>query len=79
MPVTRLCLSGVEPCDEIVHDGPIVDGRPAYPFARQNGGDHFRFLWCRFLYILDDQPTRAHTEGVPSRDRATENAPQSDR
>eukprot|EP00965_Chrysotila_dentata_P237093 6201682-Pleurochrysis_carterae.AAC.3 len=32
----------VKPCDEIAarsHDGPIVDGRSARQFARQNSGD----------------------------------------
>eukprot|EP00965_Chrysotila_dentata_P085663 2826141-Pleurochrysis_carterae.AAC.1 len=37
----RPCMSAVETCDEIEarsHDGPIVDGRSARQFARQNGG-----------------------------------------
>eukprot|EP00965_Chrysotila_dentata_P246949 6207454-Pleurochrysis_carterae.AAC.3 len=35
-------MGAVETCDEIEarsHDGPIVDGRTARQFARQNGGD----------------------------------------
>eukprot|EP00965_Chrysotila_dentata_P125410 4146674-Pleurochrysis_carterae.AAC.2 len=42
MPATRLCLDAIETWGEIVtrlHDGPIVDGRSAYPFARQTSGD----------------------------------------
>eukprot|EP00965_Chrysotila_dentata_P086555 2857512-Pleurochrysis_carterae.AAC.2 len=38
----RPCMSAVETCDVLEarsHDGPIVDGRSARQFARQNGGD----------------------------------------
>eukprot|EP00965_Chrysotila_dentata_P087528 2889187-Pleurochrysis_carterae.AAC.3 len=36
-----------------------------------------RPFWYRYEFILDDQPTRAHTERKPSLHRATETAPQS--
>eukprot|EP00965_Chrysotila_dentata_P003706 121482-Pleurochrysis_carterae.AAC.1 len=42
MPATRLCLDAVKTWDEMEtrsHDGPIVDGRSAFSFARQNSGD----------------------------------------
>eukprot|EP00965_Chrysotila_dentata_P207707 6184292-Pleurochrysis_carterae.AAC.2 len=42
MSATRLCLDAVPTWDEMEtssHDGPNVDGRSAYLFARQNGGD----------------------------------------
>eukprot|EP00965_Chrysotila_dentata_P248730 6208510-Pleurochrysis_carterae.AAC.1 len=98
MLTARICLDAIETYDETEvrsHFGPIVDGLPAWPFARQNGGDvahcdfHlflaryarlpfsllFRFVGYRFIFILDEQPTRAHTDRVHSPDRATENAP----
>eukprot|EP00965_Chrysotila_dentata_P163225 5390881-Pleurochrysis_carterae.AAC.1 len=42
MSTTRLCLAAVETWAEIgtkSSDGPIVEGRSACSFARQNGGD----------------------------------------
>eukprot|EP00965_Chrysotila_dentata_P022449 743286-Pleurochrysis_carterae.AAC.2 len=77
----RACMSAVENCDEIEarsYDGPIVDGWSARQFARQNGGDVT--LWDSHLslaFILEDQITRAHTDCVPSLNKATEKAPES--
>eukprot|EP00965_Chrysotila_dentata_P148698 4910636-Pleurochrysis_carterae.AAC.1 len=42
MSTTSLCLGVVKTCDESEarsHDGPIVDGRYAKQFARQNSAD----------------------------------------
>eukprot|EP00965_Chrysotila_dentata_P186589 6160978-Pleurochrysis_carterae.AAC.4 len=75
MSTTRLFLRAVETCDGIEarsHFGHIVDGLSAWPFARHKGVDVCMY---RFVLMLDDQPTRAHTDRVPSRDRVTENEP----
>eukprot|EP00965_Chrysotila_dentata_P256300 6212501-Pleurochrysis_carterae.AAC.2 len=53
----RPCMNAVETCDEIearLHDGPIVDGRLARQFARQNDGDVT--LWDSHLKLAP----RAH-------------------
>eukprot|EP00965_Chrysotila_dentata_P046413 1542254-Pleurochrysis_carterae.AAC.2 len=71
----RPCRSAVETCDEIEaisHGVPIVDGRSARQFERQKRW----IVWFHYYFILDDQPTRAHTDCVPSLNRATENAPE---
>eukprot|EP00965_Chrysotila_dentata_P168113 5551740-Pleurochrysis_carterae.AAC.1 len=47
----RLGMGAVETCDEIEarsHGGPIVDGRSARQFARQNNGD---VILCDCCYV----------------------------
>eukprot|EP00965_Chrysotila_dentata_P252371 6210649-Pleurochrysis_carterae.AAC.2 len=83
---TSLCHSGY------VHDAPVLGGRRSlWPDGGKNTfwadrgrtvglaicAAKARFVWYRFTFILDDQPTRAHKDRVPSPDRATENAPRS--
>eukprot|EP00965_Chrysotila_dentata_P242538 6204922-Pleurochrysis_carterae.AAC.1 len=95
-------MGAVETCDEIearVHDGPIMDGRSARQFARQNcGGVNFGdfrlslaccaclpfsllcgLVWYRIQFIFDDKPTRGHTDGAHTRERAVESALESAR
>eukprot|EP00965_Chrysotila_dentata_P202493 6181158-Pleurochrysis_carterae.AAC.1 len=74
MSTMHLCTGVVKACDEIEarsHDGPIVDGRSARQFAPQNSGDVTLWdfdlslaLWFRYGFILDDPPSRVHTNGV---------------
>eukprot|EP00965_Chrysotila_dentata_P124427 4112547-Pleurochrysis_carterae.AAC.4 len=82
----RLCLNKIQSyggIDARLLDGLSMNGRLTYPFSRQNSDvvtplsfplTSARSYGIIHNFFLDDQPTRAHTDCVPSLHRATETA-----
>eukprot|EP00965_Chrysotila_dentata_P046399 1541741-Pleurochrysis_carterae.AAC.2 len=65
---TRLCLGDVKTCDETElrqHDGPVLDGRSAKLFARQNGGVVTQCLYGSDFNSFSKTNLRAHTIVCP--------------